>query len=183
MEIEIKVKVENVKPLVALLEQEGKKKLEDHQVDKYYNSPYRDFLAIAPYAEWFRLRDSNGKFSINYKKWHYDEDGKSHHCDEEESLIENLEALQNILDALNFKPLITVNKQRISWDYKNYEISLDTVEGLGDFVEIEFIGQDNSDPKAVAAEMMNFLEKLDCGELSRDFKGYPYLLLEKEGLI
>lgn len=183
MEIEIKVKIENSAKLSELLEREGELKYTDKQVDEYYTPSHRDFVSIDPVSEWLRLRDSNGKFSINYKKWIYGPDGKSNHADEHETKIENIQAARNILKALDFKYLITVNKERSAWNYKDYEISFDKVEGLGDFVEIEYKGSSDADPKQTTDEMMKFLQDLDCGKIERDFRGYPYLLLEKAGLL
>lgn len=183
MEIEIKVKIEKSEKLSELLNKEGKLKYTDRQIDEYYTPSHKNFVSVDPVAEWLRLRDSNGKFSINYKNWITGPDGKSNHCDEYETKIETIEAMRNILKALNFKYLVTVNKERSAWDYKDYEISFDKVEGLGDFVEIEYKGQEGVDPKEVTDQMMAFLESLDCGEITRDFRGYPYLLLEKSGFI
>ncbi len=182
MEIEIKVKIERSENLQKLLESEGKLKYTDKQIDEYYTPAHKNFVSVEPVVEWLRLRDSNGKFSINYKHWIAGDDGQTNHCDEHETKIENLEAMRNILKALDFKYLITVNKERRAWDYKDYEISFDRVEGLGDFVEIEYKGSD-TDSKKITDEMMEFLKNLDCGEITRDFRGYPYLLLEKAGLI
>jgi adenylate cyclase class 2 len=183
MEIEIKVKIENSEKLAELLQKEGKLKYTDKQIDEYYNPAHKNFVSVDPVVEWLRLRDSNGKFSINYKNWIYGPDGTSNHCDEYETKVENIEALRNILKSLDFTLLVTVHKERSAWDYKDYEISFDKVEGVGDFVEIEYKGKDNVDAKNVTDQMMSFLQSLDCGEITRDFRGYPYLLLEKAGLL
>ncbi len=65
--------------------------------------------------------------------------------------------------------------------YKDYEISIDSVKGLGDFVEIEYIGRDEKvDPKKVTEEMINFLKGLRCGKIIRNYVGYPFQLLFPE---
>ncbi len=183
MEIEIKVRVERGNDLQKLLEQKGKLKYIDKQIDEYYTPSHRNFLSVAPVVEWLRLRDSNGKFSINYKNWIIQSDGTSNHCDEYETKVENIEDLRNILKAVNFKYLVTVNKERSAWSYKDYEISFDKVEGLGEFVEIEYKGEEGADPKKVTDEMLQFLKDSGCRKITRDFRGYPYLLLEKAGLL
>lgn len=180
MEIEIKVKVEKTENLKSFLEKEAKKEYVDQQVDEYYTPAHRNFTVADPIVEWLRLRDSKGKFSINYKHWKHEEDGRSHYCDEYESKIENIENLRKILLATDFKHLVTVNKLRSVWTYKDYEISMDTVEDLGDFIEIEYKGNtENVVPAEITAQMETFLNDIGCGNLERDFKGYPYLLLEK----
>ncbi len=179
MEIEIKVRIEKGDNLKQFLEREGTKAYINKQVDEYYTPAHEDFTAVDPVIEWLRLRDSDGKFSINYKHWHHESDGRSHHCDEYETKIDNIESLRSILTALDFKHLVTVNKLRSVWSYKEYEISLDNVEQLGSFVEIEYKGNtDDVVPSEITEQMLAFLNELDCGELQRDFRGYPYLLLE-----
>jgi adenylate cyclase class 2 len=180
IEIEIKVKVEDSQPLQAFLEKNAKLVLEEHQIDEYFNAPHRDFVAAKPIKEWLRLRTENGSFSINYKNWHYDKEGESaNHCDEYETKIANLDSLKNILNALGFTSLIVVDKLRKSWIYKDYEISMDTVKELGDYVELEYKGHDEkADPNKIAAEMMKFVEELGCGKVTKDKGGYPFALLK-----
>ena len=181
MEIEIKVRIENGETLKRFLEQEASQSYVERQIDEYYTPAHKDFTDADPIKEWLRLRNSDGKFSLNYKNWHYGSDGKSHHCDEYETEIGNVDDTKKILSALDFKHLITVDKLRSAWRYKEYEIALDTVEGLGDFVEIEYKGRDaDVVPSEITEQMMSFLDGIGCGAIERTFKGYPYLLLEKK---
>ena len=131
--------------------------------------------------EWLRLRDSGGKHSINYKNWHYDESGKSHYCDEYETKIEDLTQLKKILDVLNFKSIVKVDKLRKTWIYKDYEVAVDSVKELGDFVEIEYIGKnEKADPKKITEEMISFLKDVGCEKIKRNYVGYPFQLLFPE---
>lgn len=178
VEIEIQVSIENSKPLVEFLEKNADFQKESHQIDEYFSPTHRNFTEVRPVKEWLRLRDSGGKYSINYKNWHYDESSKSHYCDEYETKIEDLTQLRKILDVLNFKPLVKVDKVRKIWTHKNYEIAVDLVKGLGDFVEIEYIGKEEKvDPKKITEEMVNFLKGVGCGQIKRNYVGYPFQLL------
>ncbi len=181
IEIEIQVNVEKPKPLVEFLEKNGNFQSEKHQVDEYFSPAHRDFLGVRPAREWLRLRDADGKYSINYKNWHFDENGKSHHCDEFETKVEDIEQVRKILSALNFKSLVVVDKLRKIWTYKDYEVAIDSVRSLGDFVEIEYIGKNAEiDPKKVTEEMVDFLKKVGCGKITRNYNGYPFLMLFPE---
>ena len=181
VEIEIQVSIENNKPLINFLEKNADFKKESHQIDEYFSPTHRNFVEVRPVNEWLRLRDSGGKYSINYKNWHYDKDGKGHHCDEYETKIEDLNQLKKILDVLNFKSLVKVDKIRKTWAYKDYEIAVDSVKGLGDFVEIEYIGREEKvDPKKITEEMINFLKSVGCGQIKRNYVGYPFQLLFPE---
>lgn len=182
IEIEIQVNIENSKPLMEFLEKNGQFKAEKRQIDEYFSPAHRNFIEARPIKEWLRLRDSDGKYSVVYKNWHYDENGKTQYCcDEYETKIEDLAQLRKILDALNFKSLVKVDKKRKTWEYKDYEIDLDAVKGLGDFVEIEYIGKDErANPDKITAEMINFLKELGCGRIKRNSVGYPFQLLFPE---
>jgi len=181
VEIEIQVSIENSKPLIAFLEKNADFKSEEHQIDEYFSPAHRNFTEVRPVKEWLRLRDSSGKHSLNYKNWHYDESGKSYYCDEYETRIEDLDQLRKILDVLNFKPNVKVDKLRKTWVYKDYEVAIDLVKELGDFVEIEYIGENKeADPKKITEEMVNFLKSIGCGKIERNYVGYPFQLLFPE---
>ncbi len=186
-EIELQAQVENVAPLKVLLEKDGEFKYEHNQRDQYFTPAHRDFLSANPIEEWLRLRDADGTFTINYKKWHFDNEGRGLYADEYETKIENLEIGEKILQAIDAKPIIVVEKVRNAWKYKDYEICLDSVKGLGDFVEIEYIGsQDTRNAEKIRGEMIIFLKDLGCGTLTLNHSGYPALLLgrkEKQEII
>ena len=178
IEIEIQVSIENSKPLIEFLEKNADFKKESHQIDEYFSPIHRNFIEVRPVKEWLRLRDSDGKYSINYKNWYFDNEGKSHHCDEYETKIGDLAQLRKILYVLDFKSIVKVDKLRKTWIYKDYEIDVDSVKGLGDFVEVEYIGKEEKvDPKKITEEMVNFLKSVGCGQIKRNYVGYPFQLL------
>jgi len=178
VEIEIQVNIENSKPLIEFLEKNAIFQKENRQIDEYFSPIHRNFTEVRPVKEWLRLRDSNGKYSINYKNWHFDEVGKSHYCDEYETKVEDLDQLKRIFEVLNFKSIVKVDKVRKVWTYGEYEIAMDSVKGLGDFVEIEYIGKDNqADPKKITDEMIEFIKSINCGKITRNYVGYPFQLL------
>lgn len=175
-EVEIKVKVENAASLLAFLGKNAEFKSEERQVDEYFTPAHRNFLAERPVREWLRLRDENGKFSVNYKNWHFDSNGKTSSCDEFETRVEDSAKLRSLFAAIGIKPVVKVDKARRKWHYENYEIAVDSVEGLGEFVEIELRGS-SADPKQVTDGMMDFLRQRGVGKIQRNYQGYPFLLL------
>lgn len=131
-----------------------------------------------PGDEWLRLRDDNGIFSVTYKNWHHGEDGKSTYCDEYETIIKNIGQAQLIFKALDMKELAKVEKQRSKYRYGDYEISIDKVKDLGDFVELEYSGhRDAKEAKVITDEMVQFLKKLGVGKIYRNYVGYPFQIL------
>lgn len=178
-EIEIKVKVQNGKKLISFLSQKAKFISHQTQKDEYFVPVHRNFTAQNPIKEWFRIRIENDSCSLNYKFWHFESDGKARMADEYETQVSDPVQLRKILDSLNFKSVVFVDKTRTSWMYKDYEVAIDSVKKLGEFVEIEYKGKNTSSKtaKEITQEMVDFLTKLNCGKISRNFQGYPFLLL------
>ncbi len=176
-EIEVQLKVENIKPLVKLLEKDGKFLGEVRQVDEYFTPVHRNFADKDPIEEWLRLRKSNDKFSITYKNWHYDSNGRSEFfADELETSVGDTNAIKKILSALDFKPLVTVKKIRKIYLYQDLEITLDTIDNIGDFIEVEWKGGKIKPEKALL-EIRKFLDGLKLGKLLCNNVGYAYMAL------
>jgi adenylate cyclase, class 2 len=176
-EIEIQVSVEHLQPLKDFLAKHARSKGRQHQIDEYFTPAHRDFLAVRPAVEWLRLRNADG---VYYKYWHHGPDGKSHHCDEYESQVESLDQLKKIFQALNLQSLVTIDKRRATWNYQDWEIALDQVKGLGDFVEIEYKGAAVIDQAMATTEMIKFLKAAGCGRIEINYSGYPFMMLYSE---
>ncbi|MDD5040704.1 MAG: class IV adenylate cyclase [Patescibacteria group bacterium] len=176
-EIEIQVRLATADSLIKALEAGGKFRFERQQIDEYYTPPHRDFTSVRPVKEWLRLRDAEGVYSLNYKNWHYDTDGTSNYCDEYETQLLGIEQIRNIFTALRYRKIVTVDKVRKAWLYKNWEVSVDQIAGLGDFVEIEYKGSEHPDPKEETDRMVEFLKSLGCRKIERNYLGYPFQLM------
>ena len=180
VEIEVKVKAKNVALLEKFLSEKGKFTGEAYQKDDYFTPSHRDFMEKKPVEEWFRIRGGQSG-SITYKLFRYDKTGRSSHAVEYETSVGSISQLRKILDALNFKFLVSVEKTRRTWLYGDYEIAIDSVMGLGDFIEVEYKGHDsNVDPKTITEEMIKFLKSVGCTNIQRSHSGYPYALLHPE---
>jgi len=159
------------------LSKNGKQLKKKYQKDEYYVPKHRNFIDKRPVDEWLRLRESKIN-SITYKKWHYDSEGKSNYCDEYETNVNDIVQMRNIFKAVNMELVITVEKDRSSWLIDDYEVSIDQVEGLGQFVEVEYKGEDaNVDPKEVTKDMVKFLKAAGCKKIQRNYLGYPFMIL------
>lgn len=177
-EIEIQVNIEKSEALLDFLKLNGIFKHEVHQIDEYFSPAHDDFLSSRPVNRWLRLRQTDKGCSFNYKNWYFDKDGQSNYCDEFETRIEDIDSAKKILGALNLKSIAVVDKLRKIWTFGDYEIAVDAVKNLGDFVEIEYIGSDNDiDPQKVTDEMVLFLKNLGVGKITRNHVGYPFIIL------
>lgn len=176
IEIEIQVRISETAKLQSFLKDKAVFVGESYQKDQYFTPAHRDFVSVKPVAEWLRLRESDTN-AVTYKKWHFGANGKSQYCDEYETPVENIAQMRKIFAVLNIEPIITVEKTRKVWRYKKYEIALDRVTGLGDFVEVEYKASTTADPTQITSDMVEFLKQIGCGTIERNYKGYPFMLL------
>jgi predicted adenylyl cyclase CyaB len=180
-EIEIKVKVTEITPLMEFLKIKAKYIASERQLDTYYSPKEKSYLDHDPVIEWLRLRDESGKYSITYKRINVEEDGKSHSKDEYETTIGDLTQMEKLFAALDLIEIVQVDKTRQTYEFEDYEIAIDNVKELGDFVEIEYKGSENQkSPKEITDEMIEFLKNLKVGKIIRNYSGYPFQILFPE---
>jgi len=112
------------------------------ETDAYFAHPARDF---AQTDEALRIRRKGGKCSITYKGPKIDAATKTRR---EIDLPlppggATARAWTELLEALGFRIVGEVRKSRrktrVAWQGREVEVSLDQVEGLGAFVELELI--------------------------------------------
>ncbi|CRK55888.1 Adenylate cyclase [Alloactinosynnema sp. L-07] len=180
IEVEKKFALPDPTALKAKLEALGAKPSEaTHQIDAYFNAPHRDFTAPEAISEWLRVRTEARGSSVNFKRWHPINELIKTHADEYETKVDDVEAIRRLLEALDFKPLVTVDKTREEWKLPEIEIVFDHVIGAGHFVEFEY--------KADAATVEDATERLaqfiasvgvPLGEPIN--RGYPHILLGRQ---
>ena len=106
------------------------------QVDTYYDAPHRSFPET---DEALRVRvetDDEGRWvGITYKGPLVEAESKTR--EEHETAVGDETAARAILEGLGFTPAATVEKERERFAYEGYTVTLDTVDGLGEFVEVE----------------------------------------------
>ena len=69
--------------------------------------------------------------------------------------------MHQILQTIGFETKVEVKKRRMETVYKGYTLSIDEVERLGDFLEIEKLGEEGSDSEKEYAEMKKVLAELE----------------------
>ena len=109
------------------------------QVDKYYNHPARDFVKT---DEVLRMRVVGDKNYITYKGARIDSTTKMRR-ELELPLLDGqyLHDFEQLLTVLGFQPMMTIHKFRrkgeLRWHDYDVEISLDEIDQLGSFMELE----------------------------------------------
>jgi len=182
IEIEIKVKVDNLAEIKKKVSKVGKLVKAIKQTDDYYVPTHRDFFAKKPHpTEYLRIRTNPDKIVFEYDlSINKREDGDHDYAEEYETEILNKEELEKILGFMDFKRVVTIEKSREYWMCGDIEVALDSVKDLGSYIEAEAKG-DFRDNKEAKKECIKFLENLGIKDVQNTQikKGYPELLFEK----
>lgn len=134
-EVELKVRADR-DAVEATLEAEGAKPLGSvTQLDTYYDAPMRDFAATDEALRIRREHADGETTKLTYKGPLIDETSKTR--EEHETTVEDADALIATLGALGFDAVATVEKHRERFEFDGYTVTLDRVEDLGEFVEVE----------------------------------------------
>ena len=142
-EVELKYAVSEVQPVLENLEWFGLyfgKAVEEH--DTFYQHPAKDFVVT---DECLRIRHRAGEYHITYKGPKIDRETKTRQ-EIELFLTDNAKTARlwnDLLQALGFRAVAELKKTRRSagfvYQEHKYELTLDHIEGLGDFIELETI--------------------------------------------
>ena len=136
IEVEVKAKIDNFEDIKVKLNQINAVKTKtEEQIDRYFNSPVKDF---AETDEALRIRETKTEDSHNLF---------SDKC-------------SKIFENLGFKEVRTVKKNREYFKLDNFEISLDDVEGLEPYMEIEIALEDGTDYNEAQDKIFDLFKEL-----------------------
>jgi adenylate cyclase class 2 len=144
LEVELKVKIpslDNVR--AALVSRHATFLGRVHEHDIYYNAPHRDFGVT---DEAVRVRYTDDRAVVTYKGPKI----KKYGLKAREELnfgVESGPDFETMLDRLGFTKTADVNKWRETYRFDGATISLDAVDELGTFAEIEImVGNEENNP-------------------------------------
>lgn len=146
------------------------------QIDTYYDHPIRDF---AETDEALRIRRETDEFGdrakVAYKGPLVDAASKTR--EERETGVDDGKTMDAILESVGFEPTATVEKTRERFSCGEYTVTLDSVAGLGEFIEVETEAEDIDPAREGAIELLERLD-LDPGQGIR--RSYLGLLLDAD---
>jgi len=180
-EIEIRFELLNLDELTNYLNVNANKISETYQIDTYYDNPLSSFVKDFDHIyDWLRVRNENGVFSLNYKHWLPDGEIIRTYCEEQEILVSSAKDMNQLLENLGFKVLVVVNKRRTVWLYNEYEIAIDVVADLGEYIEIEYKGRTIDDVHAIHRSLYDVLSEISADVGLEDHGGYGFKLMKKQ---
>lgn len=177
IEVEIKAKISDKKEAFEKIKELGGiYSHSEKQHDIYFNGTDTDFRKTDEALRIRQIPDGDDfKKILTYKgpKLNYETKTRK----EVEVVIEDTDKMAEILVNLGYTPSAIVDKVRRIFKYKEYTITVDKLNELGYFIEIESVIEDKDDIEKVQANIMEIFKKLD---ITQGFENKSYLeLLEK----
>ena len=140
-----------------------------HQIDTVFLLPEQVDAPIVPGSKIMRVRDilnpETGELQRSLMTLKVEGQTKLV-SDEYEFAVNDGNAARQMLTALGWQKVVTVDKVRLESKTKDYTICIDEVAMLGLFIELEVLTEDSADVKDIQQQMCNFLKNLNIeGEL------------------
>jgi adenylate cyclase class 2 len=164
IEVEVKAHAHDLAVVEDKLNNLGAlKKNEENQEDIYFNAPHRDFAQTDEALRIRKTRDNAGeKIFITYKGAKMDKMSKTRK--EIEVDVGDPLKVAYIFESLGFWPVAIVKKSRVSYSFDELIITLDEVQGVGSFVEIEKEAEEGEDFQDALDEIFGFYKKIGITE-------------------
>lgn len=174
IEIEIKAKIDDKNDALNKIKSLGATySHSEEQEDIYFNAPDKDYRES---DEALRIRlipiDNKVKKILTYKGPKIDSQSKTRK--EIEVEVSDLDKMTDILIELGFKPSAIVSKVRRIFYYDEYTITLDKLEKIGYYMEIECVSDSQEDIEETRDNIMELFKKMN---ITSGFERRSYLEL------
>ena len=195
IEVEVKLRAPHDEIRAALGDADAESENRLTQVDTYYDAPHRDFAetdeALRVRREWRPSSSDSGTepagsdasdgdrseetVKVTYKGPLIDAESKTRA--EHETAVADGDAAAAIFDGLGFEPAAVVEKEREFFALDGYTVTLDRVDGLGEFVEVEAEADEDADVGSVRDGAFEVLRRLGLDPDEQIRTSYLGLLL------
>jgi len=172
VEIRFKLTSDQREEILTKLKQRGWKSQAVYQKDVYFCD--RSFIDAGnekdcPYI--VRIRESDKQAKLTYKSFTGDESWMEH-----ETGIEDPQVTAKILEGTGLGAYLTISKHRLVGALDSLELTVDAIDLLGDFMEMEIL----TDKVEVGrARLMQMAEELGLPSEQVITKGYVQLMEEQ----
>jgi adenylate cyclase class 2 len=168
-EVEVKLPINDEKAIEHTIVKVGGRRLNSEiQSDMYYDHPCRSFSqtdesirirAREPVDDHPLLLSGYALIELTYKGPKVDKTTKTRL--EYTSGINDFNAITSILHHTGFKLVATIKKHRVFFDIDGITVSIDSVEGVGSFIEIELIANGEKEMQSARDRILSLVKHLD----------------------
>lgn len=178
-EIEIKLRVKNLEDIEKKLIESGlhiDKEISQHDTIYTNVKEYGGFENTKTGNIVLRIRKEGNDSKVTLKQQRTNEMDNI----EYETEVKDPNEIHQMFLLLGWIPEVEVKKVRKKGKLGEYEICLDRVERLGDFIELEKMTSDDADPEQVRRELFKALEPFGLTRSDEETKGYDTLIYNLE---
>ncbi len=184
-EIEIKVRLQDKEGLLAALAGKGIVLSEPvHQRDQVFGLP-GEAGGDGNTAPWLRVRtETRGQGKNETKRTLFTlKRSVTGQLDsiERETEVGDPDVMIAIVKELGFVPFSDISKTRRTGKLNNIEVCIDSAEGLGDFMELERLADENADPAVITDDLWRIMAELGVSRQDEVTDGYD-ILMKKLGI-
>jgi adenylate cyclase class 2 len=173
-EIEIKFRVENLEDIKSKLLSLGCFFSEElNQKDTIFVPNLKD-TSTSEGKMFIRIRSVNGKVELTLKR----QSSILMQSKEVEFEASDFDSAYDFLDTLGLEEWVTVEKKRITTKYKNFNICIDEVKKLGNFIEIEIVTEEKEKTKYYEEEIIMLAKELGINTEARVNSHYDTMIDE-----
>lgn len=177
-EVELKAKIGSRGELAERIAAAGGSFLREvAQEDHYFAHPCRDLRGR---DEALRLRNEGGSWSLTFKGRRQGSGVKIR--EELEAALSDGEAAAAILRRLGFVEALVIRKNRRIYHLDGAEVALDSVEGLGEFVEIELASEEGLTEEGKRERLLGLALRLRVSAEALTTASYAELLESKSSV-
>lgn len=178
-EIEIKAKITSVQSIIDVLAAQNVTVTEPvMQHDRVYGQDGIDGGGDNS-APWLRIRTETKQSVVRHLFTLKRSITNQMDSIEHETEVADAAELEAIIHELSFVPYSDLTKTRQTAHMGDIEICIDTVDGLGSFIEVEKLTRDDVDYDVVAAELWQVLKQLGVHSEDEVTDGYDVLMNKK----
>lgn len=175
-EIEIKVRLQDKEGLLAALAGKGVALGEPvHQRDQVFGLP-GEVGGDGNTVPWLRVRtETRGQGKRTLFTLKRSVTGQLDSI-ERETEVGDPDVMIAIVKELGFVPFSDLSKTRQTGKLNDVEVCIDSVEGLGDFMELEQLADENADPAAITDDLWRIMAELGISRQDEVTDGYDILM-------
>ena len=154
---------------------------EEKIIDTYFYDPSKK--SSKPFrnnmGECLRIRSFNKEHLVEYKIDKFDDEGHWEASDKYGVKVNDIKSTLQKFNDSNLKELVSLKKHVFTYQNDNYIITLEDIENLGKFFEINYKKEINNEVSTIKDEMKEFVVTLGL-DLGKQLKiGKPEMMLKK----
>lgn len=176
IEVEIKARIADEEEMRQKLEEQKAIKLNTvKQIDRIYIKKEVKGFQVSKGDPVIRIRKENDRVFFTLKKKSKDTMSNV----ELETVIDKENIWNQILLEMGYKEVVCVKKQRTIYVIEDFKVCIDTVEDLGNFIEIELIVEQEEQELEARKKIEEFFSILKIEEKDIVKEKYDTLVYEK----